>query len=715
MAVTIGVGYSLNSQSITDNTSNVTVVVNVKWTGGSYNKLQKSGSLTINGTKYSFTSSFNTGQTTSGTQTIYSKTVTISHNSAGAATLTCSASYTTGVSSGTISGSFSKALPTIARASTLSASNGTLGTAQTLTVTKQNSSFVHTITYKCGSATGTVCTKSSDTSISWTPPIDLANQNTTGMSVSVTFTVTTYNGTATVGTATKTISCAIPSGEVAPSVSFSVADPTGNWDKYGYPVQGLSKLTITINATGKYGATIKSYSGTANGESFKTKTYTTGVIKTTESIYKGISVTATDSRGCAWSSTIYSSTTTLAYTQPVIEKLTVHRCNEDGTENEQGEYVLVTYSATVSFLNNKNSKVFTLKYKKTSESTYTEVQLNSSSYFVRNATYIFAAESGSSYNVELDVTDDFATTKRATTVSTAFTMMHWKADGTGMGIGKLAEESNLLDIGLDTRFNKPVYGKALGLDRLPAIPSNSDLNDYMEPGCYAVQSNAIAETCTNIPVERAGRLEVWSATGEGIRVEQWSYIRQRFVPYNSSNAVWERDITRSADNIWRYYDWWQSSLTPVASERVYSKAAMTISLSANTVLGATNTYTKIPFDKTVLSTSGRLTLASNAIRIGSDINYVKVSGQTLISPGSTNGLRHIRIQKVSGETTSSVAWVTIYVTASQHKIFAATPIIVSVKEGDLLQVVFYTGNSSDSISSGSTANGYQTYLTVEEL
>jgi hypothetical protein len=54
-------------------------------------------------------------------------------------------------------------------------------------------------------------------------------------------------------------------------------------------------------------------------------------------------------------------------------------------------------------------------------------------------------------------------------------------------------------------------------------------------------------------------------------------------------------------------------------------------------------------------------------------------------------------------------------TASQHKLHAITPIIVSVKEGDLIQVVFYTGNSSDSISSGSAANGWQTYLTVEEL
>jgi hypothetical protein len=132
-------------------------------------------------------------------------------------------------------------------------------------------------------------------------------------------------------------------------------------------------------------------------------------------------------------------------------------------------------------------------------------------------------------------------------------------------------------------------------------------------------------------------------------------------------------------------------------------------------LGAVNTYTRIPFDKDVLSTNSRLTLSSNSIRIGANIQHVKVNCQTLISPGRTDGLRHLRIQKVSGSTTTSVAWNTINISASKHTLLTLTPIIVSVKEGDLLCVVFYTGDENDSISSGTTTNGWQTYLTVEEL
>ena len=55
MAVSISIGITQNSQNITNNTSNVTVTVTAKWTGGSYNTVKKSGWLKIDGEKYEFT------------------------------------------------------------------------------------------------------------------------------------------------------------------------------------------------------------------------------------------------------------------------------------------------------------------------------------------------------------------------------------------------------------------------------------------------------------------------------------------------------------------------------------------------------------------------------------------------------------------------------------------------------------------------------------
>lgn len=564
MAVSLTIVINQNSQSVADNTSNVTVKVNASWTYGSYNKLQKSGYLIIDGTKYTFTSSFNTGQSTSGTQTLFTKTVNVKHGSDGKKTLTTSASYTTGVSSGTIAASASKALTTIPRKSTLAASNGTLGTAQTLTVTKQSSGFTHTITYKCGTASGTVCTKSSSTSVSFTPPLSLASQNTTGTSVSVTFTITTYNGDTSLGANTKTISCAIPAS-VKPSCTVTVTDPTGYADKYGSYVKGLSKFKVVVTPTTSYGSAIALYSTSANGATYTAASFTTGVINAAGTAT--IKATVKDKRGR--SGTASASKTVIGYTVPVVVKLEVRRCTEDGTLNDKGEYVQATFSAQVTALNNLNTAAYVLKYKKSSETAYTEVGLDEyeNMYTITDKAYIFPADSGSSYDVELTVSDSHNSTSRTTSASTGFTLMHFGSDGKSIGLGKIAE--NPLDIGLDTCFHNPVWGKVTGLDKLPAIPSNSDFNDYMETGCHAVYRNAEAATIANMPVQRAGRLEVISATGEGIRVSEWSYIRQRFTPYNSDNAVWERDITRSEDNVWRYYDWNRVTLTPEIAARVY--------------------------------------------------------------------------------------------------------------------------------------------------
>lgn len=117
MAVSISLSIVQNSQNQTNLTSNVTVNLTASWTGGSFNRNDPSGWVTIDGTKYTFSSDFNSSQTNSGSQTIFTKTLNISHNATtGYKTLECSASFATGVSSGTVTASKSKELtqlPTI--------------------------------------------------------------------------------------------------------------------------------------------------------------------------------------------------------------------------------------------------------------------------------------------------------------------------------------------------------------------------------------------------------------------------------------------------------------------------------------------------------------------------------------------------------------------------------------------------------------------------
>lgn len=460
MAVSISISIDQNSQSIANNTSNVTVKVTAKWTGGSYNSVvdangtpQASGWLKIDGTKYTFTSTFNTSRTTSGSQTIFTKTVNVSHANDGTKQLACSASYTTGVSSGTVTASATKALTTIPRKSSLTVSNGTLGTSQTLTVTKQASTFTHTITYKCGTASGTICTKSSSTSISWTPPLTLAKQNTSGVSVTVTLTITTYNDDTSVGSSTKTITCSIPA-TVKPTVSISLSDALGYADTYGGYIKNQSKLKIDVTASGSQGSTITAYKTIFNDKTYTKSSVTSGVISSSGTLT--VNTTVTDSRGRT--ATTSSNIKVLAYNIPSISSLTVNRCDADGNATSSGEYLQVKFKATVKSLNEKNTADYTLKYKKTTDSVYTETVLTdyTNQYSVSSGTYSFAADTSSSYDITLTVTDAFNSTSRMTTGSSMKKLWSAFARGSGFAFGKVAEQADLFDVDWASIFRKDV-------------------------------------------------------------------------------------------------------------------------------------------------------------------------------------------------------------------------------------------------------------------
>ena len=381
--------------------------------------------------------------------------ITLKHKTDGTKSFTAkveAAIYTYAVN---CSGSSSFTLNTIPRKSTLTASNGTLSTAQTLTINRASSSFTHTLTYKCGSTSGTITTKTTSTSLSWTPPLSLASQNTTGLSVTVAFTLTTYSGNTSIGSTTKSITCSIPSS-VVPSCSLTLDDTTGWEDVYGSPVQGLSNIKVTIKATLAYGSPISKYAATANSAQFSTSSFSTGVLKSSGSSV--VSGTVTDRRGRKGSASY--TMRVQAYTKPAITKLTVSRCDQDGTANDQGEYVKVTFTARVTELNSKNTAAYKLKYKKSTASSYTTVALSAldNAYSVSGFTYILAASSNSSYDIAVEVTDRHSTSTRTTSASTAFTLINWGQDGTSMGIGKVAEKSNTLQIGLDVEFIGKVKG-----------------------------------------------------------------------------------------------------------------------------------------------------------------------------------------------------------------------------------------------------------------
>lgn len=433
-----------NSQSVANNTSNVTVSVRVYRTNTGYTTYG-TGTVycTINGTQYTEAITSSDKITSTGI-VVFSKTLNISHSADGTKTLATSARITHDQFSSS-SQSYSQALTTIPRATTptLSASSVNMGASVTINMARASSSFDHTLTYKFGSATGTI---GSDlgTSKAWTVPLSLASQIPNGTSGTCTITCKTYNGSTLIGTKTVSLTLKVPSS-VVPSISaLTVSEGTSGLSaQFGGYVQNKSKAKVAITATGAYSSTIKTYKTTVAGKSYSGSSFTSSVLTGSGTVT--ISTTVTDSRG----RTASKSTTinVQAYTAPKISKFTSARTDAG---------VSATMNFAITSLGEKNTKSYSVDYKLKTSDTWTK--LTSGSVYSYNSTQTFADifSSESSYDLRLVVTDYFGSATAYGEIATAFTLLDFHAGGKGMAIGKVCETEDELEIDMDANFYRNI-------------------------------------------------------------------------------------------------------------------------------------------------------------------------------------------------------------------------------------------------------------------
>ena len=386
--------------------------------------------------------------------TIATGTKSISHNSDGTRSFSVSLGAAIYYSSVECTGSQTFTLDTIARASTLSASDGTLGTKTTPTADRKSSSFTHTLTWECGSYSGTLATKSTSTSWDFTPELKLASAAPYGQKVYCTYTLSTYNGSTLVGTDSKSVWFTIPSS-VKPSCTLSLSDSNGYASIYGGYIQGESQLSVTINATQAYGSPISRYSASANGTTYSTKTFTTSVLKTVGT--NTISATVTDGRERPGS--VSSNITVLAYSRPQITNLKVRRCDANGTENDRGGYGKISFHCTITPLSNKNTRACSLRYRQSGATTWTNAPaITLSSYDQDCNPPVIQMSDAHSYEVQINLTDAFGTTSAATSISTGYCLYHIPASGKGITFGGIAEGDGF-NVKMDATFGENVNMK----------------------------------------------------------------------------------------------------------------------------------------------------------------------------------------------------------------------------------------------------------------
>ena len=433
-------GISAGTPSIPNNTTPVTVTVYANWRYGYYNKNNKSGTLKIDGTSYSFAAPFNTGVSSSGSCTLYSKTVNVGHNSNGTKTLSVSASYVTGVV-GTVTGSASKVLTTIPRVSDLEIDIETVladGVSKaTATATKKATSFTDVLTVTLGDYSQEV-----ESGVAFSIPMEWINA-ISGTSAVATVKVETFSGSTSIGTKTVNLTVTVPDTVVPVinnvGITEAVAAVTNAFGNRF--VQNLSQLNVDVDASGVYGSTIKSYSTTLDGVNYIQQAFTSNVIKTAGTL--DIKVKITDSRGRSAEETV--TVDIVEYVKPTITSMVYIHCDSDGTQNSSGECTKVTIAGKVYPVEEQNTKALKLKYKSTAEEVYTERVVTLSDWTFSVDVIINDTDPTVTYEYIAELTDKInADSPETFRVTTGIVVLSRKAGGTGVTIGGEAERDGFV-------------------------------------------------------------------------------------------------------------------------------------------------------------------------------------------------------------------------------------------------------------------------------
>lgn len=483
MAVTLSINIKQNSQNITSNTSSVTVDVVAAWTYGSWNATgQCKCNLTIDGVNYQFTGiSFNTGKTTTGSQVVATKTLNISHDAAGEKTLACSAWFETGISSGTVPASASKDLTTIPRTSTptVSVASVDMGGKVTIYTNRKSDKLTHDLAYSFAGGAYVSIATGVGASYAWTTP-DLASKIPNTTSGTVTIRCTTKNGSATVGTATVIMTLKVPTSVVPTISAVTIKEATdGLAAQFGAFIRGKSTLDVSTTAAGAKGSTISDYKTNVSAQLYYGKDITTNPLPMAGSV--AVSVTVTDSRGRTATKT--TTITVLDYVLPAVSEFKAFRCDENGSPKDDGTYLVVSYAYGVASLNGKNTADMVIEYKTEASNSWSTLAEGSDlegsgiRFFYDGPTF----STDYQFDVRLTVTDWFgASAFYSNVLPTADVVLDISSDGTGLGIGKVAQRSD------STEFARVMF------DRFDTQITNG-LAVYTGSGDAAIDPNTTLE------------------------------------------------------------------------------------------------------------------------------------------------------------------------------------------------------------------------------
>ena len=535
----------LTGQNIAGNYSSVHVTAYLHTNGyASMWGVSADATITINGGSAIEHPGINIG--TNSAQKIWDHTYNVGHNNDG--TKTVGVKLSVGLNTGGYGSAmvaFDYRLPDIPRASSVSDMTGTLGSAMTININRKNSAFKHTVKYNFGALSGTIATNV-DTSVSWTPPLNLATAMPNKTSDWGNITVETYSGSSKIGTATCRLTLNVPDSVKPTLGSITLTDSNAAVKNLLNTANTFAEIVSDIkvafnSATGVQGSTITDYHAEIvnKNQSTNANNGNLGLMNWNGSAQ--VKAWVVDSRGRS-SNAVTTNITVLEYFLPTLTFTAIR-----GDTNQSSDKIVVSRTAKIAPLRigntQKNSFKLSFKTAPFGSTTYTADTGAGVNDKVTNtltnskATLSGTFDIGKSYEV-YGVLEDALTssgTVKAPPVSPEKMVMGMAE--TAVSFGKYPENANAVDSDWVFKYkNKDIQHHQL--------TSNAGRSPYNAAGTVDLNTKTINSffSC-NSPLHGPAVGSVFNAFYIAVYSESDNYLSQQAIQKGTG-----RMFTRTRDN-----------------------------------------------------------------------------------------------------------------------------------------------------------------------